>query len=307
VLRKGHILAIFVIGVSIITIPSAFADVSISIPTGASIPGCQNTNECYIPTQVTVNVGDTVTWSNDDSAAHTVTSGVPSDADSVGAVFDSSLFLVGDTFSLRFNEDGQFPYFCIVHPWMTGIVTVVGENIPKDESKDNWFEAFSLVSGVRVDSKIIMLNLNRAFPETLSDLDYKKYPIVNTSLDNLRTGKYQSPPLDATYEEEVLINEINRRYLNYMNSGLDEGPDEVEIMYQKAHEKLNLIDISEKEYSEFQNDLVNDKKDVENDFKIMRSYLQDLEYKIEDDLRQLQARADLIGEELEITKITKRY
>ncbi len=92
-LSKGHILAIFVIGVSFITIPSAFADVSISIPTGASIQGCQNTNECYIPTQVIVNVGDVVIWSNDDSAAHTVTSGVPSDEDSVGAVFDSSLFL----------------------------------------------------------------------------------------------------------------------------------------------------------------------------------------------------------------------
>ncbi len=94
---------------------------TISVPSGSSAPGCDETNECFIPADVSINVGETVTWSNDDSAAHTVTSGVPGAADDV---FDSSLFMAGTTFSHTFDEAGEYDYFCLVHPWMTGKVQV---------------------------------------------------------------------------------------------------------------------------------------------------------------------------------------
>ena len=104
-------------------IPHAFAEnATVSIPQGTSVPGCEETNECYVPYQVTINVGDEVTWSNDDSAAHTVTAGTPADGPS--GVFDSSLFMAGTTFSYKFEEAGTIPYFCMVHPWMDGIVVV---------------------------------------------------------------------------------------------------------------------------------------------------------------------------------------
>jgi plastocyanin len=95
---------------------------TISIPSGSSVPGCDETNECFIPAEVTVSVGDTVTWSNDDSAAHTVTSGTPSDGPD--GIFDSSLFMAGTTFSYTFDTAGEYNYFCMVHPWMTGKVQV---------------------------------------------------------------------------------------------------------------------------------------------------------------------------------------
>ncbi len=94
----------------------------VSIPSGASVPGCDETNECYLPYEITVSVGQTVTWSNDDTAAHTVTSG-NIDAGLTG-VFDSGLFLSGSTFEFTFDKAGKYDYFCMVHPWMTGIVTV---------------------------------------------------------------------------------------------------------------------------------------------------------------------------------------
>ncbi len=94
---------------------------TISVPAGSSAPGCDETNECFIPADISINVGETVTWSNDDSAAHTVTSGVPGAADDV---FDSSLFMAGTTFSHTFDEAGEYDYFCLVHPWMTGKVQV---------------------------------------------------------------------------------------------------------------------------------------------------------------------------------------
>ena len=103
----------------------AFADhatASVSVPEGTAVPGCEETNECYIPYEVTIDVGGEVTWSNDDSAAHTVTAG--SAADGPTGLFDSSLFMAGTTFSHKFEEIGTFPYFCMVHPWMEGIVTV---------------------------------------------------------------------------------------------------------------------------------------------------------------------------------------
>jgi len=100
--------------------PVAF-DGTISIPDGSGVPGCDETNECYIPYHVTVSAGEEITWSNDDTAAHTVTSGLPGAPD---GLFDSSLFMAGGTFSATLDEAGEYPYFCMVHPWMTGIVTV---------------------------------------------------------------------------------------------------------------------------------------------------------------------------------------
>jgi len=93
----------------------------VSVPAGSAIPGCDDTDECYLPYETNVAMGATVSWINDDSAAHTVTSGT---VDAVSSVFDSGLFLAGDVFEFTFDEAGTYDYFCMVHPWMTGIVNV---------------------------------------------------------------------------------------------------------------------------------------------------------------------------------------
>ncbi|MDH5665002.1 MAG: PEFG-CTERM sorting domain-containing protein, partial [Nitrosopumilus sp.] len=79
-----------------------------------------------------VNPGDEVVWSNDDTAAHTVTSGTA--ANGPDGLFDSSLFMAGTTFSHKFDTLGVYDYFCMVHPWMVGqvFVTVGGASIEKD-------------------------------------------------------------------------------------------------------------------------------------------------------------------------------
>ena len=96
--------------------------VTISNAPGSSVPGCEETNECYIPASVTVNVGDTLVWSNDDTAAHTVTSGTPTGGPD--GAFDSGLLMVGTTFEIVADTPGTYDYFCMVHPWMVGQVTV---------------------------------------------------------------------------------------------------------------------------------------------------------------------------------------
>lgn len=119
-----------------LTVPTAFADhatASVSVPEGSGVPGCEDTDACYIPSTVTIDEGGEVTWSNDDTAAHTVTSGTA--ADGPDGNFDSSLFMAGTTFSFKFDdfEAGEYPYFCMVHPWMTGTVVVEVEGAEDDD------------------------------------------------------------------------------------------------------------------------------------------------------------------------------
>ena len=102
--------------------PSGPQTVSVDMPSGTSVPGCEETNECFIPYEATINVGDTVEWTNSDTAAHTVTGGSPADGPS--GVFDSSLVLGGAQYAFTFEEAGNYDYFCMVHPWMVGNVQV---------------------------------------------------------------------------------------------------------------------------------------------------------------------------------------
>ncbi len=95
---------------------------SVDIPTGTSVPGCEETNECWSPADITINAGDTVEWNNIDSVAHTVTAGSPTDAQI--EVFDSSLLMGDASWSFTFDDAGSYDYFCMVHPWMVGSVTV---------------------------------------------------------------------------------------------------------------------------------------------------------------------------------------
>jgi plastocyanin len=95
---------------------------TVDAPAGTSVPGCEETNSCFTPADITINAGDTVEWNNIDTAAHTVTSGSPADGPS--GVFDSSLLMADATFAFTFEDAGEYDYFCMVHPWMVGSVSV---------------------------------------------------------------------------------------------------------------------------------------------------------------------------------------
>ena len=133
----GSFFVFFAIAAGMVASP-AFADhptATVSTPAGTSVPGCEETNECYIPYEVTVDVGGEVTWTNDDTAAHTVTGG--SAADGPSGVFDSSLFMAGTSFSFVFEEAGTYPYFCMVHPWMEGVVVVQEAGAEEEEKHED--------------------------------------------------------------------------------------------------------------------------------------------------------------------------
>jgi plastocyanin len=74
----------------------------------------------FDPSTVEVTAGATVTWTNEDGVAHTVTAGEPSTPeDTFGESVDP-----GSRADITFEEAGTFPYFCTIHPSMTGEVVV---------------------------------------------------------------------------------------------------------------------------------------------------------------------------------------
>lgn len=76
-------------------------------------------NFAFSPVTITISKGQTVTWTNMDSAPHTVTS--------TSGIFDSGSIGNGQTFSYTFNTAGTFEYYCTIHPSMPhGEVIVTG-------------------------------------------------------------------------------------------------------------------------------------------------------------------------------------
>ena len=101
--------------------PDVMTGGDVIMPTKVSRPGCEETDRCYIPSVITIGAGESVTWVNEDSAFHSVTSGF---YDAPIDLFDSGYMDPFESYTLTFDESGTFDYFCSLHPWMEGQVIV---------------------------------------------------------------------------------------------------------------------------------------------------------------------------------------
>ena len=95
------------------TTPVFSQEGSVSIAPRAADP---NNDLLFDPPQISVPAGSTVSWTNDDSIQHTVTSDE--------GLFDTGPISPGDTFDNTFDTSGEFGYHCAIHPFMTGVVIV---------------------------------------------------------------------------------------------------------------------------------------------------------------------------------------
>jgi predicted secreted protein with PEFG-CTERM motif len=131
---------------------AAFAKTwDITIPTGAADSTNAEKRFFFSPWELTAEVNDKALWGNADTAAHTVTSGNPTDGPN--GTFDSGLFSLGKSFTYTFREAGTFDYFCTIHPWMIGTINVkaveefkVFHNVGSDagDGKTNFDVEYSL-------------------------------------------------------------------------------------------------------------------------------------------------------------------
>lgn len=95
---------------------------SVVIPAGASM----KPESGFQPKTINVQAGQTVTWKNNDNSLHTVISGKGLNDPNKGKPVDSGLTLLtpGKSWAYQFTSAGDFPYFCELHPAMTGMVVV---------------------------------------------------------------------------------------------------------------------------------------------------------------------------------------
>ena len=75
-------------------------------------------NFVFSPERVIVKVGATVTWTNHDDIPHTVAA--------KDRAFKSKVMDTDESFSFTFSTPGEYPYFCSLHPHMTGTIVVEG-------------------------------------------------------------------------------------------------------------------------------------------------------------------------------------
>ena len=96
---------------------------TVVIPPGAFDPS----KPSWDPEELTISVGTTVRWTNNDTVIHTVTSGESDGTRGTpDGAFDSGDLANGDEFSFTFDQAGEYPYYCRPHPWMIGTIIVEG-------------------------------------------------------------------------------------------------------------------------------------------------------------------------------------
>jgi predicted secreted protein with PEFG-CTERM motif len=130
-------LFIFLAIAFLISIPTSMeifaqTEYEIKIPSGASHsanPYFWSQTDTGVTTgEITIYPGDSVTWKNGDSALHTITSVSASSIETgdfeEDGLFDSGVFTVGKSYTRQFNDQGDFYYYCILHPYMNGVVHV---------------------------------------------------------------------------------------------------------------------------------------------------------------------------------------
>jgi len=231
-LAIGSFLVLFAIvsGMTVI-MPSAFA-AEVGVPLGTGTPGCEETNECWDPPELTISVGETVTWSNDDSAAHTVTSGSP--VDGPDGNFDSSLFLAGATFDVTFDTAGEFPYFCMVHPWMEGMIIVGGAMAEEEMMEDE--ALLKIETGVGNAGEPLEITVTLGDSDGTTQDVHANFNIIVThgdkvvldkeavhSMSGMEVFTTSALPLDAS--DEMPVN-VNVEFLGYGTSAPFTGTPE---------------------------------------------------------------------------------
>ena len=116
-------------------------DYHIQISLGASLADeCAQNNSCFEPSPIEIEPGQIIQWVNHDDSDHLLVSGLPSDGEPSG-VFSSPLMSTDQTFMHKFSEEGQFEYYSVLHPHVTGVITVA---IPPQPDVPVWVKSNAL-------------------------------------------------------------------------------------------------------------------------------------------------------------------
>jgi plastocyanin len=104
------------------------AGISITIPNGAAAQESSLNKEYYKPLTANISSGSKVTWTNQDIAAHTSTSGQTNESPDSGQLFNTGTISPGSSGSATVTGSGKIPYHCIFHPWMIATLQIGSAN-----------------------------------------------------------------------------------------------------------------------------------------------------------------------------------
>ena len=192
-----------IVSIGMTAAPSAFAahsmNATVENAEGSSTPGCEP--DCFIPATVTIGVGGQVTFANNDAAAHTSTSGTA--ADGPDGFWDSSLVMMGSAYTTPALDAGEYPYFCMVHPWMVGLV-IVEEESHDDHGHGEMKEDHGDMGG-HGDMDMEMQTLTAA--DIAIDIADGAVAGERVSIDVTISGSHVNYDIVATQNGETILNE----------------------------------------------------------------------------------------------------
>ena len=178
--------------------------------------GCELDNSCFDPYISKIDIGDIVTWMNNDDAIHVVVSGDQNYGSN--ELFDSGFLKMNESFSFTFNEEGNYEYFCTLHPWMSGYVSVGDVE----------------------------------FSETPKTVDYKTIPIILDSdfkIEEYVTGLFV--PVNMEFiDNDLLVLEKNTGTVRHIkdNTLLDSPILDVEVSNYGEHGLLGITSVDNSVY-----------------------------------------------------------
>ena len=190
-----------------VTVPSAYAahadTAVVEMTVGSGMPGCEETMNCYFPHSVTIAAGGHVEWINNDTGMyHTATSGGSPMYDGEGpdGVFDSGMMMAGDKFREDFSDAGEYSYYCTMHPWMTGVVTVEEES-HDDHGDGHAEEVVEETHAEEVEvATLTGADISISVPES-ADADER------VAIDVTINGEHVNYDIVATHGGEEILNE----------------------------------------------------------------------------------------------------
>ena len=133
-----------------VTAPSAFADHSKVTITAVEGSGDPSSTDWYNPAKAVVDVGGEIIFSNPDAMPHSFSYGSDLTSEDVGTIFDTGLLMQGDSRTITIDTAGEYPYFCMVHPWMKGVITV--QEVKEESHDDHGGDDQSDMSGMEIQT-----------------------------------------------------------------------------------------------------------------------------------------------------------
>ena len=218
-----------------VTVPSAFADHSKVTIVAVEGSGDPSSTEWYSPAVAVVDIGGEIIFSNPDMMPHSFSYGEDLTADDVGTVFDSGLLMQGDSRTITIDTAGDYPYFCMVHPWMTGLIKV--QEVKEESHDDHGDEHAEEAPAMEMPEPVMTLT---AADITIDVADGAKAGEI-VAIDVVISGEHVNYDIVATHNGETILDESgnhehdgtgSHETLALSADASDDNPIDVEVTFQ---------------------------------------------------------------------------